>query len=53
MVKGNERMEFRKDFIAVSALAKSSNYTEREGCPLLYSKQVTSAMNGVACCRNV
>jgi len=39
--KSNERMEFRKDFIAVSALAKCSNYTEIESCPWLYSKQVT------------
>jgi hypothetical protein len=46
-------MELQKDFIPVSALAKSSNYTERENCPYLYSKQVTSAMNGMACCRNV
>jgi len=39
--KSNERMEFRKHFIAVSALAKCSNYTEIEICPWLYSKQVT------------
>jgi hypothetical protein len=46
-------VELRKDFIPVPALAKSSSYTERESCPWLYSKQVTSAMNGIACCRNV
>jgi hypothetical protein len=52
-LQSSEKMDLRNECIPVTTLAERSNCTEREGPPWLYSKQVTSSINGVACCRNI